>query len=353
MNNLICLMTTILIVMVMLMVGGGQVLSSTCTCKGDICYAVTLGAVDFQSSKNLCQKVNGELMTVRSAVTDEIIGDMLVRTPGNFWIGLRLLNGRCSNTKLKMRGYEWTTGIQSSEFSNWKDNKNICVPQCVSVSNDRMWTERPCQDKIDGCLCENVSESACQKPRVSSHHFYGVEGCDAVPCEHKCKNVPGGYECSCFDGYIPSRDNPHFCEMHCSSAKCPAICDGQNQCICPDGFIKHLHFCEDINECDNDYCEHYCYNTVGSFFCSCKAGYSLQNVAKCVKTEIVSLTIPVYESVTPRVNNTSKVSSASTGSFFWIGVFIAAAVTVGLLIITVRYYVIKNHEQNLDRPIPM
>ena len=39
----------------------------------------------------------------------------------------------------------------------------------------------------------------------------------------------------------------------------------------------------DINECDvlNGECSHYCYNTDGSYYCSCPVGYELINQKFC------------------------------------------------------------------------
>ncbi|XP_045074594.1 thrombomodulin [Coregonus clupeaformis] len=359
-NPFVGLITVIIIIMLMLKVGGESIDSSTCVCKGDICHAVTLGAVDFQTSEQMCQKMKGELMTVRSAASAEIIGDLLVRVTGYFWIGLRLPDDQCSNIESKLRGYQWTTGFQIADFSNWKDNVNVCAPRCVSVSTDRMWTERPCQEKVDGFLCQNVHKSTCQTPHMEAQEFshqgdviYSNEGCAGAPCEHTCTDVPGGYKCSCFERYIPRSENPNMCKMHCSSANCPVICDRNSagtQCNCPGGFLKSDDSCQDIDECENGYCDQLCDNMFGSFVCSCRAGFSLQNVVKCVKTdghEMVPLTTPVYSDfLTPGFNFTSNVSSATTGIFLWVWIFIAAAVIV--LILVVRYCVSKRHEQNVD-----
>uniref|UniRef100_A0A4W5QPS6 Thrombomodulin n=1 Tax=Hucho hucho TaxID=62062 RepID=A0A4W5QPS6_9TELE len=340
-----------IIIMLMLTVGGESIDSTTCVCKGNVCNAVILGAVDFQTSGKNCQTMMGELLTVRSAASDEIIGDLLVGVTGDFWIGLRLPDDRCSNIESKLRGYQWTTGFQITAFSNWKYNVNVCAPRCVSVSTDRRWTERPCQEKVDGFLCQNVPKSTCQTPHMEAQEL--LKGCAGAPCEHTCTDVPGGYKCSCFKSYIPRSENPNLCKMHCPLAKCPVICDrnsAEAQCNCPSGFIKSDDYCQDIDECENGYCDQRCVNTFGSYVCSCGAGFSLQNVDKCVKTdgnESVPLTTLVHSDfVAPGFNFTSSVSSATAGRFLWVWLFIAAAVIV--LILVVRYCVIKRNEQTVD-----
>lgn len=351
-NHVVGLITIIIITMLMLTVGGESIDSTTCVCKGNICNAVTLGAVDFQTSGKNCQKMEGELLTVRSAASNEMIGDLLVGVTGDFWIGLRLPDDRCSNIESKLRGYQWTTGFQITEFSNWKDNVHVCAPRCVSVTTDRMWTERLCQEKVDGFLCQNVHKSTCQTPHMEAQEFIN-DGCAEAPCEHMCTEVPGGYKCTCYESYIPSSENPNLCKMHCPLAKCPVICDRNSdgtQCDCPSGFIKSDDYCHDIDECENRYCDGLCVNTFGSFVCSCRAGFSLQNLVKCVKTdgnESVPQTTAVHtDFLAPGFNLTSNVSSATAGGFIWVWIFIAVAVIV--LILVVRYCVIKRHEQNVD-----
>jgi hypothetical protein len=41
--------------------------------------------------------------------------------------------------------------------------------------------------------------------------------------------------------------------------------------------INKLHFLIDIDECSKsvDYCHHICLNTIGSYRCSCRAGFYL------------------------------------------------------------------------------
>lgn len=50
--------------------------------------------------------------------------------------------------------------------------------------------------------------------------------------------------------------------------------------------INHnVYLCSDINECqlDSDGCEHNCTNTMGSFVCSCLAGYTIgDNSRQCI-----------------------------------------------------------------------
>ena len=78
-------------------------------------------------------------------------------------------------------------------------------------------------------------------------------------CEQICSNTDGGYYCMCQTGYFVDNTN----------------CTGQLTIALT---IYLYIFFADIDECNitNGGCEHICYNSVGSYLCSCYSGYSLQ-----------------------------------------------------------------------------
>ena len=91
-------------------------------------------------------------------------------------------------------------------------------------------------------------------------------------CEHNCWNTVGSYTCSCRAGYRLDNYNGRSC--HGVYFHCPL--ENWIQCTCIIVvFIMH----PDINECANgqDQCQQNCQNTVGSYTCSCRAGYRLDN----------------------------------------------------------------------------
>lgn len=341
----------ITIIIIVPQIGLGRERIGACLCDGNDCRTVIRGALNFKTAERVCRDRNGELMTVRSKESENIIEDLLEGTAGNFWIGLRLPDGRCSDLSSPLRGYEWTAGSSAHipSFINWKNGVQVCSPQCVSLSNNQQWAERPCWDKVDGFMCEKFQQFTCQTPQMEARAlsdpsvFKSTEDwtCSDAPCEHKCTEVEGGYKCSCFPGYIPSSQDLHMCILHCSQKKCPIRCDrNTHDCFCPEGYVRSDNFCEDINECEmQEQCEHFCNNTLGSFVCSCRDRFILENEVNCVRIDLP----PTTPAFTPDVNNTRKVSSATTSSIMW--VLAVIAVVVILLIFVARYCLTKLHEQ--------
>lgn len=334
--------------------GFGMEDGGTCraACVENDCVTVNLERMDFKSSEETCQDRNGELMAFQFGAAERILKTLLDGVYGSFWIGLRLPDGACSNLSAPLRGYQWTAGNLHRSFlpspSTWKDSVKVCSPHCVSLSDDQKWTERPCSDETDGFLCKTKHKDACQAQELSDSSFFvSPDGCSDAPCEQKCKDVEGGYKCSCFDGYAPNSQDPHLCQLHCQQEKCPAMCNG-GLCFCPEGFIRSENFCEDIDECEMQECDQVCENSFGGFTCSCWEGFILSDKGRCIPAEEYegfTITAPVLRVfITPATNNTLKVSSASASGFLWI--WICTAVVVVVCIFVVRYCVVRRHKRS-------
>ncbi len=319
-------------------------------CNGNDCITLNQETVDFKTAEEACRAKSGELLTFHQE-TDKSLLDILSRELyGDFWIGLRLPAGVCSNLSASLRGYEWTSGSLHSSFtpstSTWRDGARVCSPRCVSLAQDQKWTERLCSDRTDGFLCRTKHKDACQAQEVSDPGvIQSSEGCDSGPCQHDCEDVKGGYKCSCFKGYVPDSKDPRQCVMHCAQQKCPAICE-QNSCSCPVGFLFKStdKTCEDMDECSMQGCDQECKNTFGSYVCSCRQGFVLQNQVRCIK----AVASEGFENTTPITqpaarNNTLKGSSAPASGFIWIWIFIALATLV--LIFVIRFYVVKRQKR--------
>lgn len=283
-------------------------------------------------------------MAFQSEAGENMVDTLSPELHGDFWIGLRLPAGVCSNLSAPMRGYKWMTAGAHSSFIlssiRWRDTRVVCSPHCVSLSGDRKWTERSCEVKADGFLCTAKRGDACRALELSDPTFFsGPKDCSAAPCQHKCTVVKGGIRCSCFKGFKPDSKDPRQCQLHCEQEKCPAMCDRNTgeSCECPTGFMVSGKICQDIDECSEGWCPQECQNTFGSYVCSCHEGFVLKDQDKCINAT------PVNEQVAkpPANDSTLGVSSAAPGGFLWI--WIATAVAVVVLIFVIRFYVVRRH----------
>ncbi|XP_028252256.1 endosialin-like [Parambassis ranga] len=327
-------------------------------CAGSDCVTVNQDRVDFQTAQEACHDRNGDLLIFQSDTDENIIEILSQGLSGNFWIGLRLPTGTCSNLSAPLRGYEWTSAHKDRSFppsfSTWKNSVILCSPHCVSLSNNRKWTERLCSEKIDGFLCKTKHKDACQAQELSDPVVYqSSKGCSTGPCEHICTDVKGGYTCSCSSGYMPDSRDLRQCVLHCAQEKCPAMCDRdtENSCHCPNGFLLTEKTCEDINECDMGECDQECKNTFGGFVCSCQEGFVLKDKYKCVKAEDsegLVIPTPAEGFVKTADNSTQKVSSAPEGVFLWI--WIVVVVVVVVFIFLIRLFVVKRQRRREQSP---
>ncbi|XP_008308531.1 vitamin K-dependent protein S [Cynoglossus semilaevis] len=150
---------------------------------------------------------------------------------------------------------------------------NLCYKEGSLVCKDGQGTfQCLCKRGWKGALCEDdINE--CTDPEYPA-------GCD-----QKCYNIPGGFHCSCEEGY-KVRNNVHCedineCQLFPSICRAPARCvntPGMFECQCPPGFKYNFSSktCDDVDECEFGLCDGTCVNTQGSYSCYCDGRQGLR-----------------------------------------------------------------------------
>uniref|UniRef100_A0AC11DC82 Uncharacterized protein n=1 Tax=Ovis aries TaxID=9940 RepID=A0AC11DC82_SHEEP len=179
---------------------------------------------------------------------------------------------------------------------------------------------------VNGCVdttlcpayatCTNTSTSyycACKRGFLSSNGLKtfkgpGVECRDINECSQRpplcgpnsiCRNLPGRYECSCLTGFSSPTGNNwtsgkpgHFACTDINECLSHGVCPehsectnslGSYRCSCKVGFSSGNYTCEYVDECANPRScpEHStCHNSLGSYSCVCNTGYESRSGKK-------------------------------------------------------------------------
>ncbi|XP_052442491.1 thrombomodulin [Carassius gibelio] len=312
-------------------------------CVDGKCFVFHVDRASFDAAQLVCREKGGHLMTVRTEKAADVLGGLLNGAPGDFWLGLKYAAKQCSNSTEGLKGYRWVTEDNKTQYINWKSNVSVCSPLCVSVSQkDFKWTERACNDTIEGYLCEYDNPGYC--PPLSSDApvsyqtsfgFTANEKLKEIPqltngtlqplrtrhicfegewlqapwscevfgggCDYKCIQKGKSNACICQPGFeldtngvtCNKQDPCAECEHKCTRAGDALVCacrpgfqlgaDGKSCEKCKPGFHIEGGICVDEDECNSAPCEHDCINTEGGYHCVCFQGYiqSMEDMHKC------------------------------------------------------------------------
>ncbi|XP_039546146.1 thrombomodulin [Pimephales promelas] len=296
-------------------------------CEEGKCFAIQTTSLSFDSAQRVCQERGGHLMTVRYRKSANILAKLLNGTSGNFWLGLKY---QCAHANDGLKGYKWVTGDNASHYINWESDRPVCSPRCASVSQKvPKWAERPCDDIIDGYLCEYEILEYCQALSNGSEVVYEIPfGFNAnkllqeIPqgtiatlqplrtkhvcfegdwlqapwsceffnggCEYACEGSIPNITCICPQGYkLDSNRVTCSTQDACAHGECePAIqvAYAMSPEDCKPGFHKESGISADEDECVSGPCEHICINTIGSYQCECYEGFiqSKDDMHTCV-----------------------------------------------------------------------
>ncbi|XP_015205607.2 thrombomodulin-like [Lepisosteus oculatus] len=260
-------------------------------CVGNACYSINQDSTTFQTAKNKCE-LQGNLMTVRSSVSNEVLAVLIANSKADFWIGLQRPAGRCTDNTAKLRGYVWVTEDENTDFTNWENSVSACSRQCVSVSSDLKWKERSCQDEVDGFLCEYNFNKTCDPLPQDFDEFIlyktplGIKGEDlaSIPPGSIATLKPSDFKVLCVADETNSWiQGPWSCEFE--NGGCEHQCrmkNGKPECICPpnEELKGNKLNCNKMNLCVNSDCEHLCVNHNDSYTCLCEYGFKLEEDGK-------------------------------------------------------------------------
>ncbi|KYM87211.1 Fibrillin-2 [Atta colombica] len=221
-------------------------------------------------------------------------------------------------------------------FNPCRDHNGGCEHICAAVNGTVICScEKGFQrDEIDGFKCRDIDECeeqhGCDHICVNNPGSYecrckegfqmvnstceDVDECAAGICKgNKCTNVPGSYRCECEAGYRFHGDTCVDVDECLEETPCSERCvntPGSYYCTCSVGFQLEGNKCigknsynkitqnyfnffllthaardswTDIDECEwrHDRCDQKCVNTIGSFVCACRAGYTLILRSQC------------------------------------------------------------------------
>ncbi|XP_060519705.1 fibrillin-3 isoform X1 [Cylas formicarius] len=151
-------------------------------------------------------------------------------------------------------------------------NECIDIDECAVGA---VWCSHACQNTPGGyqCTCPNGFELA----KDNTSRCVDVDECLSSPCSHACVNLLGEFKCDCPTGFVLD-DSTTRCVARLNCSHASTKINRIERCTCKTGYVlgDDQRSCEDLDEClaENE-CSHSCHNVPGSFYCTCPGGFRL------------------------------------------------------------------------------
>lgn len=286
-------------------------------CTSNACFTLHMNRTSFEEAQQNCFNNGGQLMTARHREEEDVVRSILSRvqwqrhkrTLLNLWIGLKRHRGNCALDTTALRGFEWVSGQQDSNYSNWgREPESTCTEErCVKIQfspsgeNQLEWRSSSCKG-LSFHMCKFYFKGMCQplarfgpgeitytapfslEPQRNEMQTFPVGTYAEVSCRNQqfyysvCKSINGIYQWT-VPGPFCQTGKQSSCEIN--NGDCEHLCEqgvGSIQCACKEAFRLNEDglSCSLKNLCTADTCEHQCVMGPSGFSCTCPDGFRLQ-----------------------------------------------------------------------------
>lgn len=281
-------------------------------CTSNVCFTVHMDKKNFDEAQQTCVYNGGALITMRDRGEEDVVRSVLSQVPRvqeqrqkksfHLWIGLKRHRGNCGVDTTTLRGFQWTSGRQDSNYSNWeREPVSTCTEErCVRVQNRLEWRASNCRSS-SFYMCKFYFKGMCkplahfgpgqitymapfsQEPQHNQMQTFPLGTYADISCgDHQshysvCMLIDGTYQWTVPGPFCQTRQQ-RSCEV--SNGGCEHLCERDAdaiRCACKVGYrlTEDGLSCSLKNLCSGDTCQHQCVTGPSGFSCTCPDGFRL------------------------------------------------------------------------------
>lgn len=298
-------------------------------CTSNACFTLHLEEVSFNKAHTDCVDNGGYLMTITNKEEENTLRTLLSQRaeqekPLKIRIGLKLRRESCVISEMPLKGFQWVSEEEDSQYSNWgREPPATCHERCVSVTyhptghNHMKWTDVSCNKHIP-YVCKFYIKGMCNALTLLGHGKITY----TVPFSKESQNyqmkaLPVGTlaDITCSDQEplftlcSKTQENHYawlnpgpFCQTNrsCSikNGGCEHMCNVEGNeviCSCAGGYELNEDglSCRLKNMCFEDTCQYQCVMGETGFTCLCPPGHKLEmdkrtcvDIDECLTAEV-------------------------------------------------------------------